>query len=63
MIYTYILGCAIAFLCMTGIESMDTVDAKFSDVIVNTLLWPVALCKVIARNVSMHNNHTMRAAH
>lgn len=47
MLYLYILGCEIAFLRMIGIESMDTVDAKFSDIIVHSFLWPLELCKAV----------------
>lgn len=61
--YFYILGCAIACLCLTGIGSMDTVDVKPAELIVNVLLWPVALCKAVAHSDMWHHNQHMSAAH
>ena len=36
MLYCYILGCGIACLIFTGISSMDTVDVKPVEIVLNT---------------------------
>lgn len=59
MLYCYILGCGIACLIFTGISSMDTVDVKPVEIVLNTLLWPVALVRHLvhatdSRSMRMH---------
>lgn len=61
MLYCYILGCCIACLIFTGIGSMDTVDVKPAEIVVNTLLWPVALVRRLVR-VSSRRSMRMHIA-
>lgn len=48
MTYAYVLGMGIAALCEAGIGCMNTIDFKASELIINTVLWPVALVKAAA---------------
>ena len=60
MLYCYILGCGIACLIFTGIGSMDTVDVKPVEIVLNTLLWPVALVRHMMRTSFQMRVHTVR---
>lgn len=60
MMYCYVLGCAIACLCLTAVGSMETVNVKPAEIVVKTLLWPVTLCRAIARNASMKRLNAAR---
>ena len=61
MLYCYILGCGIACLIFTGISSMDTVDVKPVEIVLNTLLWPVVLVHHLVRASSKPMRmHTVR---
>lgn len=60
MMYYYVLGCALACLCLTGIGSMETVNVKPAEIVVKSLLWPVALCAAIVRSTSAKRVSTAR---
>lgn len=60
MLYYYILGCAIACLCLTGSDCMEAMEVKMADIAVKSLLWPVTLFAALKRSASMKR---VNAAH
>lgn len=60
MMYYYILGCAIACLCLTGNECMEAMEVKMGDIIVKSLLWPVTLFSAIKHRMAMNRVNPAR---
>ena len=56
--YYYILVCGIACLIFCGIGCMDTVDVKPGKVLLNSLIWPVALVAALVDH--MDTNRAFR---
>lgn len=54
--YYYILGCGIACMILTGIDSMETVCVKPAEIVVKALLWPFTLAAALAHCATAHHH-------